>query len=263
MSGTCTNIHTKNLISFVPNGSSVKKEDIESLLTKVHEDDRVLVGNVIRTMQVLRTHDFVHNFEVVSNQKGYDVIGTLSKSFDRELIVTAADFEVLQSVNPTRVSTVMVQVFDTTPSQPRYSCTKPAFPGLVILLWHALPSVQTINTRSVATMNTRINTSTQSGRKLETMVPMMKPIFLCLVVLIWSIIYTGNRHCSTYYLSPQPHTQILNHTPWYRYRIRHWNWSCGFSSTTPRLHSQLLHCRISKRKPGGFEILRGYFSNSH
>jgi hypothetical protein len=101
--------HAHNLMSLAPIGISVVKADIDNLLKKVHDDDKVLVGNVIRTMQVLRTHDFVHNFEVVCNQKGYDVIGTLSKSFERELIVTEADFEVIQSVNPTRVSTVMVQ----------------------------------------------------------------------------------------------------------------------------------------------------------
>jgi hypothetical protein len=61
-------------------------------------------------MQVLRSHEFVHNFEVVCNKKGYDVIGTLATSFEKELILTAADFEVLQSVSCTRIAAVMVQV---------------------------------------------------------------------------------------------------------------------------------------------------------
>ncbi len=98
------------LFSLVSTGRTVVKANIEKLLPKVHDDDKVLVENVIRTMQVLRTHDFVYNFEVVPNVKGYDVIGTLTKSFDRELILTSADFEIIQSVSPTRINTVMVQV---------------------------------------------------------------------------------------------------------------------------------------------------------
>jgi len=83
---------------------------MDKLLMYVHKEDRVLVNNIVKTMQVLRTHEFVSNFEVVSNKKGYDVIGTLATSFDRELILTAADFEILQSVSPARVNTIMVQV---------------------------------------------------------------------------------------------------------------------------------------------------------
>ncbi|KAJ1464350.1 hypothetical protein T484DRAFT_1758163 [Baffinella frigidus] len=98
------------LFSLVSTGRTVVKADFDKLMQKVHEEDKVLVGNVIRTMQVLRTHDFVYNFEVVPNVKGYDVIGTLAKSFDRELILTSADFEIIQSVSPARINTVMVQV---------------------------------------------------------------------------------------------------------------------------------------------------------
>lgn len=98
------------LFSLVSTGRTVVKADIDKLLQKVHDEDKVLVENVIKTMQVLRNHDFVHNFEVVSNVKGYDVIGTLAKSFDRELILTSADFEIIQSVSPARINTVMVQV---------------------------------------------------------------------------------------------------------------------------------------------------------
>jgi hypothetical protein len=102
--------HTQNLLSLIPGATSVVKADIDKLLSPVHQDDRVLVSNVIKTMQVLRSHEFVHNFEVVCNKKGYDVIGTLATSFEKELILTAADFEVLQSVSCTRIAAVMVQV---------------------------------------------------------------------------------------------------------------------------------------------------------
>ena len=98
------------LFSLVSTGRSVVKPDMDKLLSKVHDEDKILVGNVIKTMQVLRTHEFVFNFEAVPNVKGYDVIGTLAKSFDRELILTSADFEIIQSVSPARINTVMVQV---------------------------------------------------------------------------------------------------------------------------------------------------------
>ena len=98
------------LFSLVSTGRSVVKPDMDKLLSKVHDEDKILVGNVIKTMQVLRTHEFVFNFEAAPNVKGYDVIGTLAKSFDRELILTSADFEIIQSVSPARINTVMVQV---------------------------------------------------------------------------------------------------------------------------------------------------------
>ena len=107
---TANRASPEDLFSLVSTGRTVVKADMSKLLQKVHDEDKVLVGNVIRTMQVLRTHDFVFNFEVVPNIKGYDVIGTLAKSFDRELIITSADFEIIQSVSPARISTVMVQV---------------------------------------------------------------------------------------------------------------------------------------------------------
>jgi hypothetical protein len=102
--------HTHAMLSLIPGKSAVVKVDMDDILKHVHLDDRVLVSNVIKTMQVLRTHDFLTNFEVVSTKKGYDVIGTLSNSFDKELIVTAADFEVIQSVSCTRICGVMIQV---------------------------------------------------------------------------------------------------------------------------------------------------------
>jgi hypothetical protein len=109
-SSTAARAHTQSLLSLMPGGRSVVNVDMDKLLMYVHKEDRVLVNNIVKTMQVLRTHEFVSNFEVVSNKKGYDVIGTLATSFDRELILTAADFEILQSVSPARVNTIMVQV---------------------------------------------------------------------------------------------------------------------------------------------------------
>ena len=108
---SAANSHTANLMSFMPGaGKSVVKTDFDKLLAEVHPEDKTLVSNVIKTMQVLRTHDFVFNFEVVRNKKGYDVVGTLASNFDHELIITSADFEILQSVSCARVNTVMVQV---------------------------------------------------------------------------------------------------------------------------------------------------------
>ena len=107
---TTARSHAHALLALIPGKSATVNVDMEELLKPVHLDDRVLVSNVIKTMQVLRTHDFLHNFEVVCNKKGYDVIGTLSNSFDKELIVTAADFEVLQSVSCTRIAGVMIQL---------------------------------------------------------------------------------------------------------------------------------------------------------
>jgi hypothetical protein len=97
-------------LSLVPGATAVVKADMDKLLAPVHQEDRVLVSNVIKTMQVLRTHDFLNNFEVVCNKKGYDVIGTLATSFQKELIVTASDFEILQSVSIARIASIMVQV---------------------------------------------------------------------------------------------------------------------------------------------------------
>lgn len=105
------NVHTARLLSYMPGaGTSNVKPDFDKLMAEVHHDDKTLVSNVIKTMQVLRTHDFVHNFEVVRNKKGYDVVGTLASNFNQELIITSADFEILQSVSSARVNTVMVQV---------------------------------------------------------------------------------------------------------------------------------------------------------
>jgi hypothetical protein len=109
-STTAARLHTETLLSLVPGATVVVNADMDKLLAPVHQEDRVLVSNVIKTMQVLRTHDFLNNFEVVCNKKGYDVIGTLATSFQKELIVTAADFEILQSVSIARIAAIMVQV---------------------------------------------------------------------------------------------------------------------------------------------------------
>jgi hypothetical protein len=103
--------HTANLLSYMPGaGKLAAKIDYERLLEKVHPEDKTLVCNVIQTMQILRSHDFVRNFEIVKHKKGYDIVGTLASNFDNELIITSADFEILQSVSCARVNTVMVQV---------------------------------------------------------------------------------------------------------------------------------------------------------
>lgn len=109
-STTAQRSHTQTLLSLIPGGTAVVKADIDKLLIPVDKEDHVLVSNVIKTMQVLRTHDFLSNFEVVCNKKGYDVIGTLATSFDKELIITSADFEIMQSVSIARIAAIMVQV---------------------------------------------------------------------------------------------------------------------------------------------------------
>ena len=101
---------TANLLSMIP-GSKTINLDFEKILKDIPNDDRVLVGNVIKTMHILRKEEnFITNIEIYPNKKGYDVIGQLSNSLDKELIVSNMDFEILTSVNPTRISTVMVQV---------------------------------------------------------------------------------------------------------------------------------------------------------
>ncbi len=112
MSSTKSTVHglTKNMLSMIPNTKTINV-DFEKVLKDIPPDDRTLVGNVIKTMHILRTNDdFISNIEICANKKGYDIIGTLSNSFDKEVIISNTDFEILTSVNPTRISTVMVQV---------------------------------------------------------------------------------------------------------------------------------------------------------
>jgi len=101
---------TANILSMIPNGKTMNV-DMDKLLKDVPVEDRTLIGNVIKTMHILRKgEDFISNIEICKNRKGYDIIGNLSKSLDKELMVSNADFEVIASVNPARISTVMVQV---------------------------------------------------------------------------------------------------------------------------------------------------------
>jgi hypothetical protein len=75
-------------------------------------EDKMLVNSVIEALRVLRQNRpaLVENIEVVKTKKGYDVIGTLSKSLTDSCVVTFSDFEVLQSVSPARITQIMVQV---------------------------------------------------------------------------------------------------------------------------------------------------------
>lgn len=75
-------------------------------------EDKMLVNSVIEALRVLRQNRpaLVENIEVVKTKKGYDVIGTLSKSLTDSWVVTFSDFEVLQSVSPARITQIMVQV---------------------------------------------------------------------------------------------------------------------------------------------------------
>ena len=99
-----------SMLSMIPGDKTIKL-DFEKLLKDIPIDDKTLVGNVIKTMHILRSgENFISNIEICPNRKGYDVIGTLSNSLDKEVLVSNTDFEVLTSVNPTRVSTVMVQI---------------------------------------------------------------------------------------------------------------------------------------------------------
>ena len=101
---------TSNLLSMIP-GSKTINLDFKRVLENVPKDDRTLIGNVIKTMHILRKEEkIITNIEIYPNKKGYDVIGTLSNNLDKELIISNTDFEIISSVNPTRISTVMIQV---------------------------------------------------------------------------------------------------------------------------------------------------------
>jgi hypothetical protein len=105
-----TQSHTTNLLSMIPNANHVIKVDIDSMIQNIDDQDRVIVSNVIKTMTVLRTYELVKNIEIVKTKKGYDIVGCLATNLDQEMIITAADFEILQSVNPCRVACVLVQI---------------------------------------------------------------------------------------------------------------------------------------------------------
>ena len=101
---------TSNLLSMIP-GSKTINLDFEKVLENFPQEDRTLIGNVIKTMHILRKEEnSITNIEIYPNKEGYDIIGNLSNSLDKELIISNTDFEILTSVNPTRISTVMIQV---------------------------------------------------------------------------------------------------------------------------------------------------------
>ena len=110
MSGNAAHTHTQNLLSMLSNNKCSVNVDLERLLKNVHNEDKTTIQNVITTLHVLRTHEFVSNVVVVPHRIGYDVIGTLSKSLDKELVLTSSDFEIIQSVSPARINTVFLQV---------------------------------------------------------------------------------------------------------------------------------------------------------
>jgi hypothetical protein len=83
---------------------------MDDLLKDVHKEDKIIVNNIIQTMQVLRNYEFLTNFEVIKNKKGYDIVGTLANSLSTDLIITNGDMEVLQSVSPARIATIMIQI---------------------------------------------------------------------------------------------------------------------------------------------------------
>ena len=111
MAENVARIHTQNLMSLIPGGSGAVNVDMDRLLKNVHAEDKTTVHNVVSTLHVLRTHEFVSNIEIVNHRVGYDVIGTLCKSVDKDLmILTSSDFEIIQSVSPARISSIMIQV---------------------------------------------------------------------------------------------------------------------------------------------------------
>ena len=100
----------------LPQSSSLKHtlDSEEPAFLRVVEtnEDKMLVNSVIEALRVLRQNRpaLVENIEVAKTKKGYDVIGTLSKSLTDNCVVTFSDFEVLQSVSPARITQIMVQV---------------------------------------------------------------------------------------------------------------------------------------------------------
>jgi hypothetical protein len=104
--------HTKHLISLMPGNTRVSDVDIERLVSSVLPDDRVLVTNIITTLQVLRgpQNHLCSNYEIVRNSKGYDLIATLSNSLKKEFTVSHNDMEIIQSVSIPRINSIFVQL---------------------------------------------------------------------------------------------------------------------------------------------------------
>ena len=70
MNGNAAHTHTQNLLSLLPCNNGSTKVDLERLLKNVHIDDKTTISNVITTLHVLRTHEFVSNVEVVKHRIG-------------------------------------------------------------------------------------------------------------------------------------------------------------------------------------------------
>jgi len=80
----------------------------ESLpLDGVHEDDRVNVGNVITVIKALRK---CVSWAVTPSGGAYEVMAMLDSKREAELAVTLQDMELIQQVDPLRVTHVGVQV---------------------------------------------------------------------------------------------------------------------------------------------------------
>jgi hypothetical protein len=112
MSGPSNKHSAEYLLSMMPGsgGGVVSKVDLDRLTKDVLPDDRVLIANIVNTIQVLRGNgvSLCSNFEVVSNAKGYDLISTLSNS-DREFTISHNDMEIIQSVSLPRINSIFVQ----------------------------------------------------------------------------------------------------------------------------------------------------------
>jgi len=101
---------------------------IETLLKDVHKEDRVLVRNVMATIETLRPYKFIHQYSLRNTKKGYDVIGQLSVSEKgaenggssnqngsaatntNDVIISVQDLDLIMNVNPTRIATCVVQI---------------------------------------------------------------------------------------------------------------------------------------------------------
>jgi hypothetical protein len=112
MGGHPNKCNADYLLSMLPGtgGSAVSRVDLDRLTKDVLPDDRVLIANIVNTIQVLRANGVAlcTNFEVVRNSKGYDLISTLSSS-DREFTISHNDMEVIQSVSLSRINSIFVQ----------------------------------------------------------------------------------------------------------------------------------------------------------
>ena len=70
MAESIAHTHTQNLMSLIPAGHGAVNLDMDRLLKNVHLEDKTTIHNVVSTLHVLRTHDFVSNVEVVKHRVG-------------------------------------------------------------------------------------------------------------------------------------------------------------------------------------------------